>query len=434
METLFKIKEKGSTVSREIIGGITTFLAMSYILAVNPGMLGSIEGMSFGGVFTATAISAAIATLIMAFFANMPVALASGMGLNAFFTYTVCGQMGCSPWFALTAVLLEGVLFIVLSFFGVREAIINSIPSTMKKAVAVGIGLFIALIGLNNAGIVTSSNGTIIGFNAFDKAHISAIVAIIGLVITIVLYILKVPGAILIGIAATTVVGIPFGVTTIPENFKPVSVPQAPFLFRFDFSNVLTLKFFGVFFTFLFTDIFDTIGTLMGVAEQAKLIDDKGDIPNVKNALLADAVGTVAGACLGTSTVTSYVESSAGVAAGARTGLSSVVTAGFFVLALLFTPLFALVPSCATAPALIFVGFLMMQSVTSIKFSEITDGIPAFITILVMPFGYSISKGIAFGMIAYVISKVAGRKAKEISPVTWILAAVFVFALAIKAI
>jgi len=428
METLFKIKEKGSTVSREIIGGITTFLAMSYILAVNPGMLGSIPGMSFEGVFTATAISAAVATLIMAFFANMPVALASGMGLNAFFTYTVCGQMGCSPWFALTAVLLEGVLFIVLSFFGVREAIINSIPSTMKKAVAVGIGLFIALIGLNNAGIVTSSNGTIIGFNAFDKEHISAIVAIIGLVITVVLYILKVPGAILIGIAATTVVGIPFGVTAVPENFKPVSVPHAPFLFRFEFSDVLTLKFFGVFFTFLFTDIFDTIGTLMGVA------DEKGNIPNVKNALLADAIGTVAGACLGTSTVTSYVESSAGVAAGARTGLSSVVTAGFFVLALLFTPLFALVPSCATAPALIFVGFLMMQSVTSIKFSEITDGIPAFITILVMPFGYSISKGIAFGMIAYVISKVAGRKAKEISPVTWILAAVFVFALAIKAI
>ena len=434
MEKFFKIKEKGSTVSREVVGGITTFLAMSYILAVNPGMLRSIAGMNFGGVFTATAVSAAVATLIMAFLANMPVALASGMGLNAFFTYTVCGQMGCSPWFALTAVLLEGVLFILLSFFGVREAIINSIPGTMKKAVAVGIGLFIALIGLNNAGIVTSANGTIIGFNAIDLSHATALVAIIGLVITVVLYILKVPGAILIGIAATTVIGIPFGVTTVPDNFKPVSVPSAPFLFKFEWAGVLSLKFFGVFFTFLFTDIFDTIGTLMGVAEQGNLVDEKGNIPNVKGALLADAVGTVAGACLGTSTVTSFVESSSGVAAGARTGLASVVTAFFFLLALFFTPLFALVPSCATAPALIFVGFLMMQSVSKINFADITDGIPAFITIMVMPFGYSISKGIAFGMIAYVIAKIAGKKTKEIPVVTWILAVVFIFALAIKAI
>lgn len=434
MEKFFKIKEKGSTVSREIVGGITTFLAMSYILAVNPGMLGSIAGMNFGGVFTATAVSAAVATLIMAFLANMPVALASGMGLNAFFTYTVCGQMGCSPWFALTAVLLEGVLFILLSFLGVREAIINSIPGTMKKAVAVGIGLFIALIGLNNAGIVTSANGTIIGFNAIDLSHATALVAIIGLVITVVLYILKVPGAILIGIAATTVIGIPFGVTTVPDNFKPVSVPSAPFLFKFEWAGVLSLKFFGVFFTFLFTDIFDTIGTLMGVAEQGNLVDEKGNIPKVKGALLADAVGTVAGACLGTSTVTSFVESSSGVAAGARTGLASVVTAFFFLLALFFTPLFALVPSCATAPALIFVGFLMMQSVSKINFADITDGIPAFITIMVMPFGYSISKGIAFGMIAYVIAKIAGKKTKEIPVVTWILAVVFIFALAIKAI
>lgn len=434
MEKFFKIKEKGSTVSLEVVGGITTFLAMSYILAVNPGMLGSIAGMNFGGVFTATAVSAAVATLIMAFLANMPVALASGMGLNAFFTYTVCGQMGCSPWFALTAVLLEGVLFILLSFFGVREAIINSIPGTMKKAVAVGIGLFIALIGLNNAGIVTSANGTIIGFNAIDLSHATALVAIIGLVITVVLYILKVPGAILIGIAATTVIGIPFGVTTVPDNFKPVSVPSAPFLFKFEWAGVLSLKFFGVFFTFLFTDIFDTIGTLMGVAEQGNLVDEKGNIPNVKGALLADAVGTVAGACLGTSTVTSFVESSSGVAAGARTGLASVVTAFFFLLALFFTPLFALVPSCATAPALIFVGFLMMQSVSKINFADITDGIPAFITIMVMPFGYSISKGIAFGMIAYVIAKIAGKKTKEIPVVTWILAVVFIFALAIKAI
>ncbi|MGN0730059.1 NCS2 family permease [Treponema sp.] len=434
MDHFFKIKERGSTVSREIIGGITTFLAMSYILALNPGMLGEIKGMAFGGVFTATAVSAAVATLVMAFLANMPVALASGMGLNAFFTFTVCGQMGCSYQFALTAVLIEGLLFVVLSFFGVREAIIKSIPTTMKKAVTVGIGLFIVLIGLNNAGIVSSSNGTIISFNPFDMNHLSVIVAIAGLIITIVLYILKVPGAILIGIAATTVIGIPFGVTSVPKNFSPVSMPAAPFLFKFDFANVLSLKFFGVFFTFLFTDIFDTIGTLMGVAEQGKLVDENGNIPKAKEALLADSIGTITGACLGTSTVTSFVESSSGVAAGARTGLASVVTAAFFLLALFFTPLFDLVPSCATTPALVFVGFLMMQSVTSIDFSEITDGIPAFITIIVMPFGYSISKGIAFGMIAYVISKVAGGKAKEIPVVTWILAVVFVFALAFKAI
>ena len=434
MENFFKIKERGSTVSREIIGGITTFLAMSYILAVNPGMLGGIPGMSFGGIFTATAISAAIATLCMAFLANLPVALASGMGLNAFFTYTVCGSMGCSPWFALTAVLVEGVLFIFLSLFGVREAIIRSIPATMKKAVAVGIGLFIALIGLNNAGIVTSANGTIIGFNSLDMNHATALVAIIGLIITIVLYILKVPGAILIGIAATTIIGIPFGVTKIPENFSPVSLPEKPFMFKFEWAGILSLKFFGVFFTFLFTDIFDTIGTLMGVAEQGNLKDEDGNIKNCKGALLADSIGTVAGACLGTSTVTSFVESSSGVAAGARTGLASVVTAVFFLLALFFTPLFALVPSCATAPALIFVGFLMMQSVTSIDFTDLTEGIPAFITILVMPFGYSISKGIAFGIIAYVIAKIAGRKIKDIPVVTWILAVVFIFALAIKAI
>lgn len=436
MEKLFKIQEKGSTISREIIGGITTFLAMSYILAVNPGMLGTIPGMNFGGVFTATAVSAAIATLVMAFLANMPVALASGMGLNAFFTYTVCFQMGCSPWFALTAVLLEGLLFIILSFFGVREAIINSIPSTMKKAVAVGIGLFIALIGLNNAGIVTSTNGTIIGFNAFDMNHTTAIVALIGLVITIVLYILKVPGAILIGIAATTIIGIPFGVTKIPENFKPVSLPSKPLLFAFDFKGIfmgangfefaVLGKFIVIFITFLFTDLFDTIGTLLGVAEQGNLKDKDGNVLNAKGALIADSVGTVVGACLGTSTVTSYVESSSGVAAGGRTGLAAIATAAMFLISLFFSPLFLLVPAAATAPALIFVGYLMMKSVTKIDFADPTEGIPAFITIMAMPFSYSISKGIMYGVITFVICKLVGKKVKDIPVVTWILAAIFI--------
>ena len=339
---------------------------------------------------------------------------------------------GCSWQFALTAVLLEGILFILLSLFGVREAIINSIPATLRKAVAVGIGLFICLIGLSNAGITSSDTGTIIGFVNLNVP--SALVAIIGLVITIVLYILKVPGAILIGIALTTIVGIPFGVTTVPEGWKPFSLPEAPLLFKFEWGSVLTGKFFIVFFTFLFTDLFDTIGTLMGVTEQAGLVDEKGNIPNAKGALLADAIGTVAGACLGTSTVTSFVESSSGVAAGGRTGLSSVVTAIMFLLALFFTPLFALIPSAATAPALIFVGFLMMQSISSIDFQDLTEGIPAFITIMVMPFAYSISKGIAFGMISYVICKIAGKKAKEVPVVTWVLAVIFIANLVFEAI
>ncbi|MCR5622253.1 MAG: NCS2 family permease [Treponema sp.] len=425
MEKFFKLKERGSTVSREVVAGLTTFLAMSYILAVNPGIL-SASGMPWGSVFTATAISSAIATLVMALCANLPVALAPGLGLNAFFTYTVVLGMGCSWQFALTAVLLEGILFIVLSLVGIREAIIRSIPAGLRKAVAVGIGLFITLIGLANAGIVGTDTGTLIGFESFTSNHATAIVAALGLVITIVLFVLKVPGAILLGIVITTIIGIPFGVTSIPDGWKPFSSPEAPLLFKFEWQNVLTLKFFVVFFTFLFTDMFDTIGTLMGVAEQAGLKDKDGNIVNAKQALLSDAIGTVAGACLGTSTVTSFVESTSGVAAGGRTGLSSAVTALLFLVALFLSPLFALVPSAATAPALIFVGYLMMKSVTTIDFADPTEGIPAFITIMVMPFSYSISNGIVWGVIAYVLCKVAGKKAKDIPAVTWVLAAIFV--------
>lgn len=427
MEKLFKLKERGTTVSKEIIAGITTFLAMAYILAVNPGMLGSIgNGMTFGSVFTATAIASAVATLVMAFWANLPVALAPGMGLNAFFTYTVCFGMGCSWQLALTAVFVEGIIFIILSLFGIREKIINAIPSGMKKAVAVGIGLFIALIGLANAGIVSSDTGTIIGFVNFNMSSKTAIVAMLGLVITIVLYLLKVPGAILLAIIATTIIGIPFGVTTIPENWKPFSLPAAPLFCKFEWASVLSVKFFVIMFTFLFTDLFDTIGTLMGVTQQANLVDKDGNIPNAKAALMSDSIGTVVGACLGTSTVTSFVESSSGVAAGGRTGLTSVTTGVLFLLALFMTPVFALIPSAATAPALIFVGFLMLQQVVDIDFKDPTEGIPAFITIMVMPFSYSISKGIAFGMIAYVIAKCAGKKVKDIPVATWILAVIFI--------
>lgn len=435
MEKFFKLSERNTTISKEIIGGITTFLAMAYILAVNPGILSG-AGMNWGAVFTATALSAAIATLVMAFCANLPVALAPGLGLNAFFTYTVVLGMGCSFQLALTAVLLEGVLFIILSLCGVREAIIKSIPEGLKKAVAVGIGLFIAIIGLANAGIVSTETGTLIGFVNFTMANKAAIVAVIGLILTIVLYTLKVPGAILIGIIVTTIIGIPFGVTTVPENFKPFSTPSAPHFFAFDFKGIFCTtagkfsfavlgQFIVIFITFLFTDLFDTIGTLLGVAEQGNLKDENGEVQNVKGALLADAVGTAVGACLGTSTVTSFVESSSGVAAGARTGLASVTTAVLFLVSLFLSPLFFLIPSAATAPALIFVGYLMMKSVVDIKFEDPTEGIPAFITIMTMPFSYSIAKGIQWGIISYVIAKCAGKKFKDIPVVTWILAAIF---------
>lgn len=427
MEKFFKLKENGTTVSKEIIAGITTFLAMAYILAVNPGMLSTVgNGMTFGAVFTATAISSAIATIVMALFANLPVALAPGMGLNAFFTFTVCLGMGCSWQLALTAVLVEGIVFIFLSIFGIREKIITAIPSNMKKAVAVGIGLFIALIGLSNAGIVVSDAGTIISFVNFNIEHTTAIVAMLGLVLTIILYILKIPGAILIAIILTTIIGIPFGVTVIPEDFKAFSLPVAPLFCKFEFTGLLSTKFFIIVFTFLFTDLFDTLGTLMGVTQQAGLVDEKGNIPRAKGALLADSIGTVVGACLGTSTVTSYVESSSGVAAGGRTGLTSVTTGILFLVALFMTPLFALIPSAATAPALIFVGYLMLQQVMDIDWKDPTEGIPAFVTILVMPFAYSISKGIAFGMISFVIAKISGKKLEDISAATWILAIIFI--------
>lgn len=443
MENFFKLKERGTTVSREIIAGLTTFLAMAYILAVNPGML-SAAGMSARAVFTATAVSAAIATLVMAFVANLPVALAPGMGLNAFFTFTVVIGMGCTWQLALTAVLVEGIIFIILSLCGIREAIVKSIPDNLKKAVAVGIGLFIAIIGLSNAGIVTSQAGTIISFVTFKMENAAALLAIIGLIITIILYTLKVPGAILIGIVITTLIGIPMGVTKIPEGFKAVSAPDAPYFFAFDwkgicmgangFSIAVLGKFIVILITFLFTDLFDTIGTLLGVAEQGNLKDKDGNILNAKGALIADSVGTVVGACLGTSTVTSYVESSAGVGAGGRTGLASVVTAVLFLVSLLFSQVFLLIPAAATAPALIFVGYLMMKSVVDIKFDDSTEGIPAFVTIISMPFAYSISKGIMYGIITYVITKLCAKKAKDIPVVTWILAVIFLAEIIFEAV
>jgi adenine/guanine/hypoxanthine permease len=438
MEKLFQLQQKGTTVRREIFAGLTTFLTMAYILAVNPGMLSgrfagveAIVGMPWGGIFTATVIASAIATIVMAFAANLPVALAPGMGLNAFFVYTVVLGMGKSWQLALTAVFLEGILFVILSLFNVREAIIKAIPKNLKKAVAVGIGLFIALIGFSNAGVVVNDAGTIIGFGNVSSIG-APLLAIIGLAIIAVLYVAKVPGSILIGIIVTTIIGIPMGVTQVTADWKPFSVPDAPLLFQFDFKNIFSFDFFIIFFTFLFVDIFDTIGTLVGVTTQAKLIDENGNIPNVKQALLSDAIGTVAGAALGTSTVTSYIESSAGVSVGGRTGLTSLTTGILFLLALFLSPIFLLIPSAATAPALIFVGFLMLQPVTTIDFSDPTEGIPAFLTIVIMPFAYSIADGIVYGIISYVILKFAGRKAKDVSVITWALFVVFILHIILK--
>ena len=437
MEKLFNLQKHGTTVQRELMAGLTTFLTMAYILAVNPGMLSgrmagleSMVGMPWGGIFTATALSAAIATLVMAFAANLPVALAPGMGLNAFFVFTVVVKMGY-PWqLALTAVFLEGILFIVLSIFNVREAIVNAIPTNLKKAVAVGIGLFIALIGFSNSGIIIGGGGTILGLGNLSNPGI--LLALIGLVIIIVLYSLKVPGAILIGILGTTLIGIPMGITNIPQGWKPFDVPAAPLLFKFDFSKILSFEFFTVFFTFLFVDIFDTVGTLVGVTTQAGLIDKNGNIPRLKQAFLSDAVGTVAGAALGTSTVTSYVESTAGVAAGGRTGLTALSTGVLFLLALLFSPVFLLIPGSATAPALIFVGFLMMAPVADIDFKDPTIGIPAFMSIVMMPFAYSIADGIVYGILTYVILKAVTGKFKDIPVVTWVLFIIFILRFLLK--
>jgi len=405
------------------MAGITTFMTMAYILAVNPGIL-SATGMPAGGVFTATALASMIATLLMAFMANLPIALAPGMGLNAFFAFTVVLTMGYSWQLALTAVFVEGIIFILMSFFNIREAIVKSIPQNIKNAVSVGIGLFIAFIGLQNAGIIANNDATLVSLG--DITHGAPLVAVIGLVVSGVLLAFKVKGALLIGIVATTIIGIPFGVTSIPKGWSPVSAPAAPIFMAFDFSQIFTLDFFVVLFTFLFVDIFDTIGTLVGVTTQAGIIGKNGEIPKVKQALLADAIGTVAGAALGTSTVTSYVESASGVAEGGRTGLTSLTTGLLFGLALFLSPLFLLVPSAATAPALILVGLFMLSPVKDIDLGDFTEAIPAFLTIIMMPLAYSIAEGLVFGILSYIFLKAITGKFKDISIVTWIVGAFFI--------
>jgi len=425
MEKLFQLQAHKTNVRTEIIAGLTTFLAMAYILAVNPLIL-SDAGLNPGSVFTATALSAAIATVLMALLANLPVALAPGMGLNAFFTYTVVIGMKYSPATALTAVFFEGLLFILLSFFNVREAIVESIPINLKKAVAAGIGLFITLIGMKNAEIIVDNPATLVGLGNVTSGP--ALLGLIGLVITAILYVTRVPGSILLGILITTVIGIPMGVTA-PfggwENWSIISMPAAPIFWSFDFTNIFSFQFFTVFFSFLFVDIFDTVGTLVGVTNRAGLIDKNGNIPRVKQALLSDAIGTVFGAMLGTSTVTSFVESTSGVAAGGRTGLTALTTGVFFLIALVFSPIFLLIPSAATAPALIIVGFLMLSAAAEIDFKDPTEGIPAFLTIVMMPFTYSIAEGIVYGILSFVVLKAATGKFKQIPIITWVLFIIF---------
>lgn len=422
LKKLFGFDPAKTTVKTEIIAGITTFLTMSYILAVNPSMFSELS-MPGGAVFTSTALAAIIGCVAMAFIGKLPFGLAPGMGLNAFFVYSVCLGMGY-PWqFALTAVLIEGLIFIILTITNVREAIVNAIPASLRNAIGAGIGLFIAFIGLSSAGIVVSDPSTLVTLG--DITSGPALLAFIGIIITGFLYVKNVPGAILLGIIITMIIGIPMGVTQFqgvfshPESIKPIFM-------QFQFDKIWSLDMLSVVFTFLFIDMFDTVGTLIGVCTKANMVDEKGNIKRLKHAFMADSIATTAGAMLGTSTTTTYVESAAGVAQGGRSGLTALVVAGCFAIALFFSPLFLSIPSAATAPALVLVGLMMMEPVTKIKFDDFAESIPAFICIIVMPLTYSISNGILIGMITYVLMNMICGNFKKITPVMYILAVIFI--------
>ena len=450
LDKIFHLKENHTDVKTEVMAGITTFMTMAYILAVNPNIL-SASGMDRGSVFTATALSAFIATCLMALLSNYPFVLAPGMGLNAYFTYTVVLGMGYTWQQALAAVFAEGIIFILLSLTNVREAIFNSIPMNLKHAVSVGIGLFIAFIGLQNAKIVVGNDSTLVSIfsfkssvaeGTFSSQGITVLLALIGILVTAVLLAKDVKGSILWGILITWVLGIICQLThlyvpnadigyysLLPDFSNGISVPSmAPTFMKMDFSIVFSLDFVVIMFAFLFVDMFDTLGTLIGVASKADMLDKDGKLPKIKGALLSDAVGTTVGAVCGTSTVTTFVESASGVAEGGRTGLTSIVAGILFALSLLLSPIFLAIPSFATAPALIVVGYLMLTSVTKIDFSDMTEAIPCFIAIIAMPFMYSISEGISMGVIAYVVINLITGKAKEnkISVMMYVLAILFV--------
>ena len=449
LEKLFHLKENGTTVRTEMVAGLTTFMTMAYILAVNPGIL-STTGMDAGAVFVATAIGSAIGTIFMAVFANYPFALAPGMGLNAFFAFTVCGAMGYSWQVALAAVFIEGVIFLILSLTKVREAIFNCVPTSLKMGVTAGIGLFIAFIGMQSAKLVVDSPTLVSIFpfkssladGTFYTTGMGAVLALIGILVIVVLIHKKVPGDILWGILFTWILGMICEVTglyipnpelgmfsTIPDFSKGISIPDlSPTLMQVDFSGIWSFNFLTVILAFMFVDLFDTLGTLIGVASKADMLDKDGRLPNIKGALLADSLATSLGAVLGTSTVSTYVESSAGVSAGGRTGLTAWTVAGLFVLSLFLAPLFLTIPAFATAPALIVVGFLMVSSLTKIDFTDLTEAFPAYIATVTMVFMYSISEGIAMGFISYVVINVLSGdfRKKSISPVMYILAVIFI--------
>ena len=423
LKKLFGFDPAKTTIRTEIVAGVTTFLTMSYILAVNPAMFGELDGMPIGSVFTSTALAAIVGCLAMAFIGKLPFGLAPGMGLNAFFVYSVCMGMGYSWQFALTAVLIEGLIFIVLTLTNVREAIVDAIPMSLRNAIGAGIGLFIAFIGLKSAGVVVADGAPLVALG--DITSGSALLAFIGLIITGFLYARNVPGAILLGIIITMLIGIPLGVT----EFKGVvSVPESisPIFCKFEFDKIFSVDMLVVVFTFFFIDMFDTVGTLVGVCTKAKMIDEKGNIHRVKQAFMADSIATTVGAILGTSTTTTYVESAAGVAQGGRSGLTALVVGGCFVVALFFSPLFLSIPSAATAPALIIVGLLMMEQVKNIPFDDFSESIPAFVCMIMMPLTYSISNGILIGMITYVLMNMICRKFKKLSPAIYILAVLFI--------
>ena len=423
LKKLFGFESKKTTIRTEILAGITIFLTMSYILAVNPAMFKLLDGMPEGSVFTSTALAAIVGCLAMAFWGKLPFGLAPGMGLNAFFVYTVCIGMGYSWQFALTAVFIEGLIFILLTITNVREAIVKAIPINLRYAVGAGIGLFIAFIGLQNAGVIVNNDATLVVLG--DITSGSALLAMMGLIITGVLYLKNVKGALLLGILTTTVIGIPMGIT----DFKGVlSHPQsiAPIFCQFEWENIFTLDMVIVVFTFLFIDMFDTVGTLIGVCTKANLVDEKGNIDRLNEAFMADAIATTVGACLGTSTTTTYVESASGVAQGGRSGLTAFVVACCFAIALFFSPLFLSIPAAATAPVLIIVGLMMLEPVKNIEFNDFSEGIPAFVCIIMMPLAYSISDGILIGMICYTVFNFLCGNFKKLTPTMIILAALFV--------
>ena len=423
LKKLFGFDPAKTTVRTEMLAGITTFLTMSYILAVNPSMFSQLDGMSAGAVFTATALAAVVGSLAMALWAKLPFGLAPGMGLNAFFVFTVCMGMGYSWQFALTAVFIEGLIFIILTLTNLREAIVNAIPASLKNAIGAGIGLFIAFIGLQNAGIIANNDATLVSLGEITGG--SPLLGLIGLVITGVLVVKDVRGGLLIGILLTTLIGIPMGIT----NYQGlVSAPHSlsDIFCKFEWENIFTLDMLVVVFTFLFIDMFDTIGTLVGVCTKANMLNPDGTIPRVKQAFMADAIATTVGACLGTSTTTTYVESASGVAQGGRTGLTAFVVACCFAISLFFSPIFLAIPSAATAPVLVIVGLFMLGPIKNIKLDDYAESIPAFITIVMMPLAYSISDGILLGMISYVVLNVLCGNFKRITPAMYVLAILFI--------